>query len=253
MIAAAQEALDRWGYGMASVRFICGTQEVHKELEARLVGLPRHRGHDPLLAPASTPTAASSRPCSARRTRSSPTRSTTPASSTASGCRKAQRFRYANRDMADLEAQLKEAPTPGARLIVTDGVFSMDGYVAPLDEICDLADRYDAMVMVDDSHAVGFVGPRRPRHARTARRAWTASTSSPAPSARRSAARPAATSRPARRSSTLLRQRSRPYLFSNSLAPVDRRRLAEGARPAGGGRATCATGCARTPRCSAPG
>ena len=112
---------------------------------------------------------------------------------------KAQRFRYANRDMAELEARLKEAADARYRLIVTDGVFSMDGYYAPLDEICALADRYDALVMVDDSHAVGFVGDGgRGTPARSVSR--TASTSSREPSARPWGAPAVATSRPVGRS-----------------------------------------------------
>ena len=110
-------------------------------------------------APASTPTAACSRPCSAPRTRSSPTSSTTPASSTASGCPRPSATATRTATWPTWRRSSRTPPTPGCRLIATDGVFSMDGYVAPLDEICDLAERYDALVMVDDSHAVGFVGP----------------------------------------------------------------------------------------------
>jgi glycine C-acetyltransferase len=120
--------------------------------------------------------------------------------------------------MADLESKLKEASSARRRLIVTDGIFSMDGYLAPLEAICDLADRYDAMVMVDDSHAVGFMGPPAP--ARPSTQEWrTGSTSTPAPSARPWAEPPAGMSRPRREIVAVLRQRARPYLFSNSLAP----------------------------------
>ena len=120
---------------------------------------PRTRSSIPA---ASTPMAGCSRPSSARRTRSSPTRSTTPRIIDGIRLCKAKRFRYRNNDMGDLEAQLKAADEAGARfkLIATDGVFSMDGIIANLKAICDLADRYDALVMVDDSHAVGFVGER---------------------------------------------------------------------------------------------
>ena len=122
--------------------------------------------------------------------------------------------------MGDLEAQLRGASGARFRLIATDGVFSMDGIIANLTAICDLADQYQALVMVDDSHAVGFVGAKGKGHARALRRAWAGSTSSPARWARRSAARPAATP-PARKEIVAwLRQRSRPYLFSNTLMPA---------------------------------
>ena len=158
VIAAAHEALDRWGYGMASVRFICGTQQLHKQLEAAALpssSAPRTRSSTP---PASTPTAGCSRRSSGRKT---PIISDElNHASIIDGVRlcKAQRFRYRNNDMADLEAQLKQAAAARFRLIATDGVFSMDGIIANLPGICDLADKYDALVMVDDSHAVGFMG-----------------------------------------------------------------------------------------------
>ena len=121
--------------------------------------------------------------------------------------------------MDELEARLEEAPSARRRLIATDGVFSMDGYLARLDRICDLAERHDALVMVDDSHAVGVVGPGGRRHARALRRHRPGRHPHRARSARRSAARAAATSRAAAEIVELLRQRARPYLFSNSLAP----------------------------------
>ena len=144
---------------MASVRFICGTQTLHTALEAGALGVPRHRGHDPVLLLLRRQRRRLRDPLRRARTRSSPTSSTTPRSSTASACPRPARYRYRNADMADLEAQLVAAADARRRVIVTDGVFSMDGYLAPLDRICDLAERYDALVMVDDSHAVGFVGP----------------------------------------------------------------------------------------------
>ncbi len=152
LIAAAKEGLDRYGYGMASVRFICGTQDVAQAARRAAHRLPGHRRHHPLLVAAGTPTAASSRSCWAKRTRSSPTRSTTPRIIDGIRLCKAKRFRYANNDLAELEARLKEADAAGARfkLIVTDGVFSMDGVIANLKGICDLADKYEALVMVDD-------------------------------------------------------------------------------------------------------
>ncbi|MGV2921139.1 aminotransferase class I/II-fold pyridoxal phosphate-dependent enzyme, partial [Streptomyces alfalfae] len=160
VVAAAHEALDRWGYGMASVRFICGTQEVHKELEARLSAF---LGQEDTILYSSCFDANGGVFETLLGPEDAVISDALNHASIIDGIRlsKARRFRYANRDLADLEKQLKEATEGGARrkLIVTDGVFSMDGYVAPLREICDLADRYDAMVMVDDSHAVGFVGP----------------------------------------------------------------------------------------------
>ena len=158
--AAAREGLERWGYGMASVRFICGTQTVHKAARGPALATGSGWRTRSSIPPASTPMAASSRPCSGPRTRSSPTSSTTPRSSTASASARRKRYRYKNADMADLEAQLQAADAAGARfkLIATDGVFSMDGYIAPLAQICDLAERYGALVHVDDSHATGVVG-----------------------------------------------------------------------------------------------
>lgn len=199
VIAAAHEALDRWGYGMASVRFICGTQEVHKELEQRLSSF---LGQEDTILYSSCFDANGGVFETVLGPEDAVISDALNHASIIDGIRlsKAKRFRYANRDMDDLEKQLKEASDARRRLIVTDGVFSMDGYVAPLREICDLADRYDAMVMVDDSHAVGFVGPGG-RGTLSCTTSWTVSISSPAPSARRSAVRPAVTSRPAPRSS----------------------------------------------------
>ena len=158
VVAAAHEALDRWGYGMASVRFICGTQEVHKELEARLSAF---LGQEDTILYSSCFDANGGVFETLLGPEDAVISDALNHASIIDGIRlsKARRLRYANRDMAELEARLKEASDARRRLIVTDGVFSMDGYVAPLREICDLADRYDAMVMVDDSHAVGFVGP----------------------------------------------------------------------------------------------
>ncbi len=157
IVAAAKEALNRWGFGMASVRFICGTQEIHKQLEngiSAFLGLP-----DTILYPScfdangglfETILGEQDAVISDELNHAS----------IIDGIRlcRARRLRYRNRDMADLEAQLQASGDARRRLIATDGVFSMDGYVAPLPEICALAERYDAMVMVDDSHAVGFVG-----------------------------------------------------------------------------------------------
>ncbi|MFV0132542.1 glycine C-acetyltransferase [Streptomyces sp. HMX87] len=220
VIAAAHQALDRWGYGMASVRFICGTQEVHKELEARLSAF---LGQEDTILYSSCFDANGGVFETLLGPEDAVISDALNHASIIDGIRlsKARRFRYANRDLADLERQLKEAVEGGARrrLIVTDGVFSMDGYVAPLREICDLADRYDAMVMVDDSHAVGFVGPggrgTPELHGVMDRVEIITGTLGKAlggASGGYVAARAEIVA--------LLRQRSRPYLFSNTLAPV---------------------------------
>jgi glycine C-acetyltransferase len=218
VVAAAKEALDRWGYGMASVRFICGTQEVHKELEERL---SRFLGAEDTVLYSSCFDANGGVFETLLDERDAVISDALNHASIIDGIRlsKARRHRYANRDMADLEAQLKETADARRRLIVTDGVFSMDGYVAPLREICDLADRYDAMVMVDDSHAVGFVGPGgRGTHElhgvmdRVDIVTGTLGKALGGASGGYVAARAEIVA--------LLRQRSRPYLFSNSLAPV---------------------------------
>jgi glycine C-acetyltransferase len=218
VVEAAKQALDRWGFGMASVRFICGTQEVHKELESRLSDF---LGMEDTVLYSSCFDANGGVFETLLDAQDAVISDALNHASIIDGIRlsKAQRFRYANRDMAELEARLKEAADARRRLVVTDGVFSMDGYVAPLREICDLADRYDAMVMVDDSHAVGFVGPTgrgTPElHGVTDRIDIITGTLGKAlggASGGYVAAR--------KEICDLLRQRSRPYLFSNSLAPV---------------------------------
>ncbi|MFD8325770.1 glycine C-acetyltransferase [Streptomyces lydicus] len=220
VVAAAHEALDRWGYGLASVRFICGTQEVHKELEQRISGF---LGQEDTILYSSCFDANGGVFETLLGPDDAVISDALNHASIIDGIRlsKARRYRYANRDMADLERQLKEAAEAGAgrTLIVTDGVFSMDGYVAPLDEICDLADRHGAMVMVDDSHAVGFVGPggrgTPELHGVMDRVDIITGTLGKAlggASGGYVAARAEIVA--------LLRQRSRPYLFSNSLAPV---------------------------------
>ncbi|MCM2389858.1 glycine C-acetyltransferase [Streptomyces albipurpureus] len=218
VIAAAKEALDRWGYGMASVRFICGTQDVHKELEARLSAF---LGQEDTILYSSCFDANGGVFETLLGPEDAVVSDALNHASIIDGIRlsKARRHRYANRDLADLEQQLKETQDARRRLIVTDGVFSMDGYVAPLREICDLADRYDAMVMVDDSHAVGFIGPTgrgTPELAGVMDRidivTGTLGKALGGASGGYVAARTEIVA--------LLRQRSRPYLFSNSLAPV---------------------------------
>jgi glycine C-acetyltransferase len=158
VLAAAKAALDEWGYGMASVRFICGTQTVHKRLEARLSSF---LGTDDTILYSSCFDANTGLFETLLGTEDAVISDTLNHASIIDGIRlcKARRLRYANRDMADLARQLADAADARFRLIATDGVFSMDGSFAPLADICELADRYDALVMVDDSHAVGFVGP----------------------------------------------------------------------------------------------
>ncbi|MDH6125752.1 glycine C-acetyltransferase [Kitasatospora sp. GP82] len=218
VVAAAKDALDRWGYGMASVRFICGTQDVHKQLEERLSAF---LGQEDTILYSSCFDANGGVFETLLDERDAVISDALNHASIIDGIRlcKARRHRYANRDLAELEEQLKATQDARRRLIVTDGVFSMDGYIAPLREICDLADRYDAMVMVDDSHAVGFVGPggrgTPELHGVMDRVDIITGTLGKAlggASGGYVAAR--------REIVALLRQRSRPYLFSNSLAPV---------------------------------
>ena len=156
-ISAVKESLDDRGYGLSSVRFICGTQDIHLELEARLSQFLSQEAT--ILFPSCFDANGAIFDVLMKEADAIISDELNHAS-IIDGIRlsKAQRFRYKNRDMADLEAQLIAAKSARRRLIVTDGVFSMDGYLAPLPEICDLAEKYDALVMVDDSHAVGFMG-----------------------------------------------------------------------------------------------
>src|SRR5882762_5461656 len=155
--AGAREALDKWGYGMASVRFICGTQGVHKQLEAKLSGF---LGTEDTILYGSCFEANGGLFETLLGAEDAIVSDELNHASIIDGVRlcKAQRFRYLNNDMADLEAKLKEAANTRFKMIATDGVFSMDGYIANLSGICDLAERHAALVMVDDSHAVGFMG-----------------------------------------------------------------------------------------------
>jgi len=220
LIKAAHAALDRWGYGLASVRFICGTQAIHRELEIRLSAFLNTE--DTILYSScfdanggafETLLTAEDAVISDELNHAS----------IIDGIRlcKAQRFRYKNCNLSDLETQLKAAEAAHARfkLVVTDGVFSMDGFIAPLREICDLADRYGALVMVDDSHAVGFMGKTGRGTAEycgvegridlisgTLGKALGGASGGYLSGNKKIIA--------------LLRQRSRPYLFSNSLAPA---------------------------------
>jgi glycine C-acetyltransferase len=217
VVAAAREALDRWGYGLASVRFICGTQTVHKQLEREL---SKFLGTEDTILYSSCFDANGGLFETLMEAEDAIISDELNHASIIDGIRlsKAARFRYKNGDMADLEAKLKEASGARHRLIATDGVFSMDGFIAKLPEICDLADKYEAMVMVDDSHAVGFMGKRgRGTHehhnvmGRVDILTGTLGKALGGASGGYTSGRKGIIE--------LLRQRSRPYLFSNSLAP----------------------------------
>jgi glycine C-acetyltransferase len=217
MIAAAQQALDRWGFGMASVRFICGTAEIHKELEGRIADF---LGTEDAILYGSCFDANGGLFETLLGPEDAVISDALNHASIIDGVRlcKARRFRYANRDMADLELRLQEAQDARHRLIATDGVFSMDGYVAPLGSIVELAERYDALVMVDDSHAVGFVGPTgagTPELFEVQDRVDIVTGTLGKALGGASGGYTAAHSEIVE----MLRQRSRPYLFSNSLAP----------------------------------
>jgi glycine C-acetyltransferase len=216
--AAAQRALDQYGYGMASVRFICGTHELHKQLETRLAGF---LGTEDAILYSSCFDANGGLFETLLDERDAVISDSLNHASIIDGIRlcKAQRHRYTNNDMAELEQCLKQAQGARTRLIATDGVFSMDGFIANLAQICALADRYDAMVMVDDSHATGFMGPTgrgTPEHCGVAARidilTGTLGKALGGGSGGYIAAR--------REVIEWLRQRSRPYLFSNSIPPV---------------------------------
>ena len=218
LVAAAKAAMDDHGYGMASVRFICGTQDLHRVLEKRIADFLGHEDSilfaacfdangglfEPLLGPEDAIISDALNHASI-----------------IDGIRlcKAQRYRYANSDMGELEERLKEARTKGARfiMIATDGVFSMDGYLAKLGEIRALADRYGALVMVDDCHATGFMGPQgrgTPAHAGVKADVMTGTLGKALGGALGgyiAGAQPVI---------DLLRQRARPYLFSNALPPA---------------------------------
>jgi len=218
LVAAAKESYGRWGYGLSSVRFICGTQQLHKELEAKVT---EFLGTEDTILYSSCFDANGGLFETLLGPDDAVISDELNHASIIDGIRlcKAKRLRYKNCDMADLEAKLIEAGDCGLRLIATDGVFSMDGIIAPLDGICDLADKYDAAVMVDDSHATGFVGKTgrgTPEyHGVIGRVDIVTSTFGKAlggatggfTSGRKEIVE-------------LLRQRSRPYLFSNTLAPA---------------------------------
>jgi glycine C-acetyltransferase len=219
VLEASKRAIDTHGFGMSSVRFICGTQDIHKELERKIAEF-LHTEDTILYAAAFDANGGVFEPLLSEQ--DAIISDALNHASIIDGVRlcKAMRYRYSNNDMADLEKQLQEANNAGARfkLIVTDGVFSMDGYVAQLDKICDLADKYDAMVMVDECHATGFIG-------KTGRGTIELKNvlgrvdiiTGTLGKALGGAMGGFTTGR--KEIIELLRQRSRPYLFSNSLAP----------------------------------
>ncbi len=216
---AAHEALDTWGYGLASVRFICGTQGVHKELESSLSDF---LGTEDTILYSSFFDANGGLFETILGPEDAIISDELNHASIIDGVRlcKASRFRYKNCDLADLEAKLVEADGKGARfkLIATDGVFSMDGFVAPLKEICDLADQYSALVMVDDSHAVGFMGARgRGTHEHCGAMGRIDILTGTLGKALGGASGGYTSGR--KEIVELLRQRSRPYLFSNTMCP----------------------------------
>lgn len=218
IVRAAHEALDRYGFGLSSVRFICGTQEIHKELETRM---SRFLETEDTILYSSCFDANGGLFETLLSEQDAVISDSLNHASIIDGIRlcKAQRYRYNNGDMNDLEQQLKAAQSARFRLIATDGVFSMDGILANLPAICDLAERYNALVMVDDSHATGFIGPRgRGTHEECkviGRVAILTGTFGKA----LGGASGGYVSGP-KEIVSYLRQRSRPYLFSNSLAPV---------------------------------
>ena len=218
IVAAAHRALDDFGYGMASVRFICGTQTVHKELESRISDFSGTE--DTILYP-SCFDANGGLFETLLGEQDAVISDALNHASIIDGIRlcKAQRFRYANNDMDDLEAKLKEARSARHRLIVTDGVFSMDGTIANLEDICDLAERYDALTMIDDCHATGFLGSTgRGTHEYRDVMGRIDIITSTLGKALGGASGGYTTGR--REIVAWLRQRSRPYLFSNSVSPI---------------------------------
>lgn len=218
VIEGAKKALDSHGFGMSSVRFICGTQDIHKELEAKIADFLGTE--DTILyAAAFDANGGVFEPLFSKE--DAIISDSLNHASIIDGVRlcKAQRYRYANSDMADLEKQLIAAQDQRNRIIVTDGVFSMDGYVAKLDQICDLADKYDAMVMVDDCHATGFIGKTgKGTHEYNNVMGRVDIITGTLGKALGGAMGGFTTGK--KEVIDMLRQKSRPYLFSNSLAPA---------------------------------
>ena len=218
LVRAAQDGLARWGLGLASVRFICGTQTIHTELEAAIA---RFLGAEDAILYTSCFDANGGLFETLLGEQDAVISDALNHASVIDGIRlcRAQRFRYPHADMAELERMLKDTRAARTRLIATDGVFSMDGDVAPLGAICDLAERYEALVMVDDSHATGFFGPTgrgTPEECGVSGRVDIVT--STLGKALGGASGGFTASR--REIVTLLRQRSRPYLFSNTLPPA---------------------------------
>lgn len=217
IVAAAKKGLDEWGFGLSSVRFICGTQTIHKQLEAKI---SEFLGTEDTILYTSCFDANGGLFETVLSEEDAVISDSLNHASVIDGIRlsKAQRFRYENGDMVDLEAKLREASPARFKMIATDGIFSMDGFIAKLPEICDLADKYDAMVMVDDSHAVGFMGKNgrgvHEHHNVMDRVDVITGTLGKA----LGGASGGYTSGK-KEIIDLLRQRSRPYLFSNSVAP----------------------------------
>ncbi|MBQ3924656.1 MAG: glycine C-acetyltransferase [Firmicutes bacterium] len=218
LIEAAKKSYDEWGFGLSSVRFICGTQDIHKELEKRIAGFV---GTEDAILYSSCFDANGGLFETLLGPEDAVISDELNHASIIDGIRlsKAKRFRYKNNDMDDLRAKLEEAKDSRIKLIATDGVFSMDGYIANLQAICDLADKYDALVMVDDSHATGFVGDHgkgTQEHCGVMGRVDVITGT--LGKALGGATGGFTTGR--KEIIDLLRQRSRPYLFSNSVAPV---------------------------------
>ena len=218
VLAAAQKTLETHGFGMSSVRFICGTQDIHKELEAKLAEF-LHCEDTILYAAAFDANGGVFEPLLTAE--DAIISDSLNHASIIDGVRlcKAQRYRYANNDMADLELQLKAAEGARFKIIVTDGVFSMDGYVAQLDKICDLADQYDALVMVDECHATGFIGKTGRGTVELKNVLGRVDIITGTLGKALGGAMGGFTSG-RKEIIEMLRQKSRPYLFSNSLAPA---------------------------------
>jgi glycine C-acetyltransferase len=217
IVEAARKSLDEWGYGLSSVRFICGTQAIHKELEAKI---SEFLGTEDTILYTSCFDANGGLFETLLGDEDAVISDELNHASIIDGIRlcKAQRFRYKNSDMADLEGKLLEASSARFKMIATDGVFSMDGYIAKLKEICDLAEKYDAMVIVDDSHAVGFMGKGgRGTHEHCGVMDRVDVITGTLGKALGGASGGYTSGK--REIIELLRQRSRPYLFSNSVAP----------------------------------
>ncbi|MGZ3864309.1 MAG: glycine C-acetyltransferase [Bacteroidia bacterium] len=217
VIEAAHKTLDHRGYGMSSVRFICGTQDIHKELEAKIA---KFLGQEDTILYAACFDANGGVFEPLLGEEDAIISDELNHASIIDGVRlcKAQRYRYKNCDMADLEEQLKAAQKQRFRLIVTDGVFSMDGFVAPLDKICDLAEKYNAMVMVDESHATGFIG-KTGRGTVELKNVMHRVDIITGTLGKALGGAMGGFTTGKKEIIEMLRQRSRPYLFSNSLAP----------------------------------